>query len=173
LLTPHGEFDETCTKRAAPCCRAEEVSRTDDVDLVELAREPRGMDEARAVEHDPLLVSDEEPRERRGIGEVAAHRARAEPGEELHLRGSSRECDDFSHGRWLRVWCIRNSFEERLHEALAEPSGAAGDDRLHHAAASWKWSAFRRASAMMLPCGFTPGESGRMLASATRRFSKP
>src|SRR6185436_7387577 len=119
------------------------------------------------------LVPDEESRERRRIGEIAAHRARAELGEELHLRGSPRECDHLAHRRRLRMRRVRDSLEERFHEALAQPTGAPGDDGLHQAATEWKWSAFRRASAMMLPCGFTPGESGRMLASATRRFSNP
>ena len=37
--------------------------------------------------------------------------------------------------------------------------------------AARKWSALRRANAITLPCGFTPGESGSMLASLMYRLS--
>ncbi len=76
--------------------------------------------------------------------------------------------------RALERRASRQPADERLDETGAEPSCRTGDQREPRmqidrscAHCPRNRSAFRRASAMMDPCGFTPGAEHRMLASDT------
>ncbi len=88
----------------------------------------------------------------------------------LDVGGAVRVVDPIEHAHAIAA------LAKLAHDHLAEVAAAAGDECVHGWTCSglrrlpWrsrKWSTLRRANAITLPWGFTPGESGSMLASFT------